>query len=126
MTNEELAAHWKVSLDEVQSISDYMNKIYSMHVGKNKKDGLFYGLIYRMDEKHGPMLSLSSQQGFNTPAEAASFLNDVCDRIQMPEVRAGLMNVPTDAYKALKKIDINAFSAKNQNINVYEKYAGRD
>lgn len=123
MTNEELAAHWNVSLEEAQSISAYMNKMYSMLVGKSKKDGLFYGLIYRMDEKHGPMLALSSTQGFDTPKEAAIFMNEICDKMEMTKMRSELMNVPIDAYKALKKIDLNAFVAKNKNIN--KKYVER-
>ena len=63
MTEEELAKHWNVSLDEVKSISDFMNKNYCIYVGQNKKDELFYGLMYRMDEKHGPMLVVSAKNG---------------------------------------------------------------
>ncbi len=126
MTNEELAAHWKVSLEEAQSISDYMNKTFSMHVGKSKQDGLFYGLIYRIDERHGPMLTMSSKQGFDTPKEAADFMNETCDKMEIPAMRAKLMNVPVDAYKALKKIDTSAFETKSRSLNINKRSAERD
>ena len=118
MTDEELAKHWNVSLAEVKSISDFMNKTYSLQVGKSKKDGLFYGLIYRMDKKHGPMLAISSKEGFKTPKAAAEFLNGVCDIMEMTQMRAELMNVPADAYKTLKKIDISIFTQKDKNPNI--------
>lgn len=105
MTNEELAKLWNVSLSEVESIADYMNKNFYLCVGKSKSDGLYYGLMYRVDEKHGPMLALSSNQGYRTPKMAADVFNKVFDRIELPNVKAELMGVPVDAYKALKKID---------------------
>lgn len=126
MTNEELAQHWNVPLSEVESISDFMNNTFSLHVGKSKKDGLFYGLMYRMDEKHGPMLAVSSKQGYKTPKEAAQFLNDACDTMQMPDMRAELMGVPADAYKTLKKIDMNIYAPKTQNLSNTLKSRERD
>ena len=124
MTNEELAQHWKISLDEVKSISDFMNKTYSLHVGKNKKNGLFYGLMYRMDKKHGPLLTISSSQGYKTAIEAAVFFNETFDTIQMPEMHAKMLGVPVDAYKTLKKIDVNSYAIKTNFSNI--SFKGRD
>ena len=126
MTNEELAQHWNVPLSEVQSISDYMNNLYTLHVGKNRKDGLFYGLMYRNDEKHGPMLAVSSKQGYKTPREAAEFLNEACDTMEMPEMRAELMDVPVDAYKTLKKIDVSQYASQTQSLGTKTIYKGRE
>lgn len=126
MTDEELAKHWNVSLEEVKSISDFMNNNFVLHVGKKKDNGLYYGLVFREDPKHGPMLAMSSNQGFETPREAAVFLNEVCDRIEMPKLRAKLMDVPTDAYKALKKIDLSAYAPKTKNLNTVTTNTGRD
>ena len=118
MTNEELAKHWNVSLKEAEDISKFINKYYSLHIGKNRKDGLYYGLIYRMDEKHGPMLAISSKKGYRTPKEAIDFINSACDTMQMPEERAELLGVPADAYKALKKIDPRTMAPKTQTPNI--------
>lgn len=126
MTNEELAQHWNVPLSEVQSIADYMNNLYTLHVGKSRKDGLFYGLMYRNDEKHGPMLAVSSKQGYKTPREAAEFLNDACDTMQMPDMRAELMGVPADAYKTLKKIDVSQYETPTQSLGNKMVYKGRE
>lgn len=115
MTNEELAKHWNVPLSEVESIADYMNKNYYLCVGQKKTDGLFYGLMYRVDEKHGPMLALSSKQGYKTPEAAADFFNKTCDRIELPNLKAKLMGVPVDAYKALRKIDTGTTVTKERN-----------
>ena len=115
MTNEELAKHWNVPLSEVESIADYMNKNYYLCVGKSKTDGLFYGLMYRVDERHGPMLALSSTQGYQTPKAAADFFNAICDKIEFPNLKAELMGVPVDAYKALKKIDTKDWETKENN-----------
>ena len=117
MTDEELAKHWNTSLSEVKSIADYMNKNYYLCVGKSRKDGLFYGLMYRMDERHGPMLAVSTQQGFKTAKEAAIKFNKACDVMEMPEMRAKMMNVPADAYKALEKIDISVYTSKEKTFN---------
>ena len=114
MTNEELAAHWNVPLSEVESISDFMNKNYYTCVGKNKNDGLFYGLMFRIDERHGPMLSLSTSKGFETPKEAGDFFNKACDTIEMPNLRAELLGVPVDAYKAIKKIDTSVYATQEK------------
>lgn len=118
MTNEELAKHWNVSLEEAEDISKFINKSYSLHVGKSRKDGLFYGLIYRMDKKHGPMLAVSSKRGYRTSREAVDFINSACDTMQMPEERAELLGVPADAYKALKKIDPRTMASKTQTPNI--------
>ena len=126
MTNEELAAHWNVSLAEVKSISDYMNNLFTLHVGKSRKDGLYYGLMYRNDEKHGPMLAVSSKQGYKTPREAAEFLNGACDTMEMPNMRAELMGVPADAYKTLKKIDVSVYAPQTQSLGNKMVYKGRD
>lgn len=126
MTNEELAQHWNVSLSEVQNISDFMNKNYYLCVGKNKNDGLFYGLMYKIDEKHGPMLSVSSKQGYKTAKEAAVMFNEAFDNIEMSEMRAELMGVPVDAYKALKKIDTSSLSTNENNYNLYKGHGSRE
>ena len=126
MTDEELAKHWNVALEEVKSISEFMNKNYVLTVGKKKDDGLFYGLVFREDPKHGPMLAMSSNQGFETPREAAVFLNNVCDKIEMPETRAKLLGVPEDAYKALKKIDLSIYEPETKNLNISNKRKGRE
>lgn len=126
MTNEELAKHWNVSLEEVKSISEFMNNNYVLKVGRKKDDGLYYGLVYRIDPKHGPMLSLSSNKGFETPKKAAVFLNKTCDKIEMPKIRANLMGVPADAYKALKKIDLSIYASKTKNLNIGNNRLGRD
>lgn len=120
MTDEELAKHWNVSLKEVKSIFDYMNKNYYLCVGKDRKSGLYYGLIYRNDAKHGPMLAVSSKQGFRTSQDAADFINGACDTMQMPEERAKMMDVPADAYKALKRIKTYSqkLNSRNPNLNI--------
>jgi len=125
MTNEELAKHWKVPLSEVEDISDYMNKNYVLCVGKKKTDGLFYGLMYRIDEKHGPMLAVSTTQGYKTPKEAADTFNKACDTMEMPEMKAKLLGVPADAYKVLKRIDTTPYTANEKTLNLCSN-RGRD
>lgn len=126
MTDEELAKHWNVSLDEVKSISDFMNNNYFLCVGQNKKDKLFYGLIYRMDEKHGPMLAVSTKQGYETAKEAADYMNNICDNLEFPEIKAELLGVPVDAYKTLKKIDTSDMVAKEKTYTSFAGRGGRD
>ena len=126
MTNEELAKHWGVPLSEAKDISDYMNKHYYLCIGKNKNDKLYYGLMFRVDEKHGPMLAISSKQGYKTPKEAAERLNEVCDTVQLPEMRAKLMDVPVDAYKALKKIDISKYTQTTNTLTPYMNHRERN
>ena len=126
MTNEELAEHWGVSLAEAKDISDYMNKNYYLCVGQNKEDKLYYGLMFRVDEKHGPMLAVSSKQGYNTAKKAADTLNDLFDTVQMPETKAKLLGVPVDAYKALKKIDTSIFTENANTLTPYMNYKERN
>ncbi len=45
MTNEELAKHWGVSLQEVKNISDFMNTHYYITVGCHKKTKLWHGFV---------------------------------------------------------------------------------
>ena len=108
MTHEELAKHWGVSLQEVKSISDYMNAHYYLTVGQHKETKLWYGLMYEWHElpdgEKMPHLAVSSQKGFKTEKEAIQSLNQSCENWQMSLERAQLMNVPQDAYKTLIKI----------------------
>jgi hypothetical protein len=103
-----------------------MNKNYYLCVGQHKKDKLYYGLMFRVDEKHGPILAVSSKQGYNTPKEAADRLNEVFDTVQLPEMRAKLMGVPVDAYKALKKIDTSQYITQTNSFIPNTKYKERD
>ena len=127
MTNEELAKHWGVSLEEVRRISDFMNSHYFLSVAKHKTTGLFHGVMYEMREDDGerlPSLVLSSEKGFKTKGEAAQYWNDCCDTWKMPKTRAEiLLRVPVDAFKALQKIDLpRQFHHKNC---VRQPFAGR-
>jgi hypothetical protein len=126
MTDEELAKHWNVSLNEAKSISDFMNKNYYLCVGKSKKDNLFYGLMYRVDKKHGPMLVVSSKQGYKTSKEAAITFNKVFDTLEMPEMKAKLIGVPVDAYKALKKIDTSTMTSHEKSHNMCRGRGSRE
>ena len=114
MTNEELAKRWNVSLQEVESISKFMNDTYYLCVGQNKTDKLFYGLMFEIDTKQRHRLVISTKQGFNTSKEAENFMNNSVDAMQMPEGRASLMGVPADAYKTLRKLGQEAPETPNK------------
>ncbi len=109
MTNEELAKHWNVSLDEAKNISDFMNKTFYMTTGQKAGDRTFYGCIYEKfrDGSIRPVFTLSanSNSGFETEKEAIESLNKVPERIKIPDARARLMGVPQDAFIALKRIE---------------------
>lgn len=111
MTYEELAKHWNCDLAEVKSISDYMNKYYRLLVAQHKETGLYHGVICENRYKEDyiiPEVRVSTNQGFETPKQAAELINSYMDRLKLPEVRAKLMQVPVDAWKALKKIDVSS------------------
>ena len=106
MNNKELAKHWNCSASEVKSIAKFMNERFYLWIGE--KDGLFYGYMNeKITYEDGSAVvrpAISINKGFKTPAEAAKALNKICDSLQMPKLRAELMEVPVDAYKTLKKI----------------------
>lgn len=109
MTNEELAKHWGISLEEVGRISDYMNATYHFALGRNKETKLWHGLMYKMHESPSgnrtPHLWTSSKQGFKTEQEAAEHWNALADTM-IRQSNPVLENVPADAYKAIKKLEI--------------------
>ena len=108
MTNEELAKHWNTSLQEVKRISDIMNEAFYCGVSQSKTDHLFYGVMFRWhispSGNRTPMLAASSKKGFPTEKEAVQNWNNLLDQVELPKLKAELMEVPRDAYKALKKI----------------------
>jgi len=108
MTNEELAKHWGVSLQEVKRIADIMNANFYCGIAQNKEDKLFYGVMFRWHESPSgnktPLLSSSSKKGVQTRVEAIRNWNSLLDQIQLPKLRAEMLGVPQDAYKALIKI----------------------
>ena len=62
----------------------------------------YYEAIVKLSkESH----KISSKQGYKTAREAADFMNKACDTMEMPDMRAELMNVPADAYKTLKIVE---------------------
>ena len=108
MTIKELAKHWHVSLKEAKSISDFMNKTFYMCIGQKKGDPTYYGVIYE-NFRDGAIrialtLSKSEKKGFDTCEEAIAALNRVPERIRIPDLRAKLMDVPRDAFIALKRV----------------------
>ena len=110
MTYEELAVHWKCSIEKVKSISDYMNEHYCLLVAQHKETRLYHGVICEnvYNEDHvTPEVRVSTNDGFKTPKEAAEFINSYIDNLELPGVRAKLMGVPVDAWKTLKKIDVS-------------------
>ena len=113
MTDEELAKHWNVSLEEVKSISDYMNKTYYLTVGKSKSNGLYYGCLFKIEDERSRLV-VSSNQGFATADEAAEFMSTKFDNLELPTMKAELMGVPVDAYKTLKKIELEQKSTEKE------------
>jgi len=108
MTIKELAKHWNVSFKKAKSISDFMNETFYMCIGQKKGDPTYYGVIYENFRDGATRiaftLSKSEKKGFDTCEEAIAALNRVPERIRIPDLRAKLMDVPTDAYIALKKV----------------------
>ena len=109
MTNEELAKHWNTSVEEVKRISDFMNTHFYLGIARHRETGLFHGVMYTLHESPSgnktPLLVLSSNQGFATRIEAIQNWNNSKDSWQMPKMKAQLLGVPVDAYKALDKIE---------------------
>ena len=106
MTNEELAKHWGVSLDEVKSISDFMNAHYYLTVGRHKDTKLWHGLMYEITDEEGALSREALRtKGFKSELEAIQYWNKMVDDLRIPKVRAEMiMNVPQDAYRTLTKI----------------------
>lgn len=108
MTNEELAKHWGVSLQEVKRISNIMNANFYCGIAQRKSDKLFYGVMYTLHESPSgsktPLLLVSSKIGSQTETEAIQNWNKLLDRMALPKLRAEILGVPKDAYKALNKI----------------------
>ena len=107
MTHEELAKHWGVSLQEVKSISDFMNAHYYLTVGQHRETKLWHGLMFEITDEEGalPREVARTKKGFESQLDAVRYWNEQIDGIKMPKIRAEkLLNVPQDAYKALNKI----------------------
>ena len=111
MTNEELAKHWSVSLEEARRISDFMNTNFYSVLARHKKTGLFYPLMYKMHEAPDgeitPHLFLSSKKGFEKAQDAVQFWNEMLNNHTYKYAEA-LWGVPADAFKALKKLELPA------------------
>ena len=109
MTNEELAKHWGISLEEVKRISDFMNANYFFALAQNKETKLWHGVMYKMHESPSgnrtPHLWTSSTKGFKTEREAAEDWNKLSDRIAQKS-NPILFGIPVDAYKAIKKLEL--------------------
>ena len=109
MTNEELAKHWNVSLEEVKRISDFMNKNFYFCLAQKKETKLWHGRMYRMhispSGNRTPHLWCESKQGFKTPREAAQNWNKLSDMI-ISESNPVELDVPKDAYKAIRKLEL--------------------
>lgn len=106
MTNEELAKHWGVSLEEVKSISDFMNAHYYLTVGRHKETKLWHGLMFEIGDKEGALpREVLRTKGFKSELETIQYWNKTVDDLKMPKIRAEMiLNVPQDAYKTLTKI----------------------
>lgn len=106
MTHEELAKHWGVSLEEVKSISDFMNAHYYLTVGRHKETKLWHGLMFELTDEEGALpREVLRTKGFKSELEAIQYWNKTVDDLKMPKIRAEmLLNVPQDAYKTLNKI----------------------
>ena len=126
MTNEELAKHWNVSIDEVNRISNLINERYYLCLGQKKSDQLWYGLLYekvpearpvREIPEQIPRLVASSVKGYKTENDAVDAINGCMDIIQIPEKRARLMGVPQDAFKSLKKL-VRTTNKQNERNNL--------
>ena len=105
---KELAKHWGVSLQEVKRIANIMNENFYCGIAQRKTDHLFYGVMFRWHESPSgnktPFLTLSSKQGYQTKAEAIRNWNDLLDKAELSKLCCEIMDVPKDAFKALKKI----------------------
>ena len=109
MTNEELAKHWGVSLQEVERISGIVNTHYHSAVGQHKKTKLFHPVLFKMHEAPSGAISfhlaVSCNKGFETEKEAARFWDELLDKMTIPDVD-NVWNIPADAFKALKKMEV--------------------
>lgn len=109
MNLEELAKHWGKSLEETKRISDFMNDHYHLYVGKHEHgDGLFHAGMYMYDVSdvaRRPHLIFSINQGFKTEQEAIRAINGEIDTLVMPEFKVGELDVPSDACRAICKLD---------------------
>ena len=111
MTNEELAKHWGVSLQEVKRISDYMNQNYYFALAQHKETHLWHGVMYKMHTSPSgnrtPHLWVSSTKGFRTEREAVDDWNKRTDTM-ICKANPALENVPVDAFKAIQKLEMPA------------------
>jgi len=117
MTNEELAKHWDVSLEEVRRISDYMNHNYYFALAQHKETHLWHGVMYRFHTSPSgnrtPHLWTSSTKGFKTTREAVENWNKLTDDM-VCGLNPALEGVPVDAYKAIKKLEMPAIVPHKQ------------
>ena len=117
MTNEELAKHWGVSLKEVNRISDYMNNNYYFALAQHKETKLWHGVMYKMHTSprgsRMPHLWTSSAKGFKTKREAVNNWNALADTM-VCKSNPVLEDVPVDAFKAIKKLEMPAVVSRKQ------------
>ena len=111
MTDEKLAQHWNISLAEVKRISDYMNANYYFAVVQNKETKLWHGVMYKMHTSPSgnrtPHLWTSSAKGSKTVREAVKNWNQMADNM-ICKNNPIFENVPADAFKAIKKLEMPA------------------
>ena len=123
MTNEELAKHWGVSLDEVKRISNIMNANFYCGIAQRRSDKLFYGVMYTLHETPSgsktPLLLVSSKIGSQTETEAIQNWNKLLDRMALPKLRAKILGVPQDAYKTLIKIPEPVRTAERHIVSIW-------
>ena len=105
MTPEELAMHWKTSLENVKKISNIVNYLYYAAViqGNKETSNTWKAVLYAYDGKKNYVL-MEEGRNFSDKDQAIVQGTKWAQNIKISSGQAKLMGFPEDAHMALRPI----------------------
>ena len=103
MTNEDLAHHWKVSLNKVKNISDTINRLYSVALDSDP-DSNVWNVVLRANDGKNDYTLMEEGTNFTDKNKAIIQGTHWAQQIKMTPGQAELMDLPEDAFLALQPI----------------------
>ena len=105
MTNEELAQHWNISLEEVKNISNIINYLYSVELIPEHEASDIWKVVLRANDGRRNYILMEEGRSFSDKKQAIICGTKWAQNIKMTPGQAKLMGVPEDAYLTLRPID---------------------
>ncbi len=107
-SNEELCKELNITPKKLAEAKKIINQSYALAV--TQKEGLYYASIMRRHDTPSGcerwLDLLSCNEGFDTPQEAADFLNETKDKIEFKDFFAKMNGIPKRAFCLLEPLVI--------------------